>query len=184
MCEESPRERIGRPRRSRRIYEGRVVSLRVDEVESGDGRSRPYEVVEHPGAVCVVAQPEPGRIVMVRQYRPAIDRYLWEVPAGKLDPGETAVDCAVRELREETGYRCERMRELWSFFTSPGFCDERLHLCVAEGVVPGPPEPEPYEEIRVEVMPVDEAWAMVTRDEIPDAKTQIALAWTRARRRS
>lgn len=154
-----------------------MISLRIDEIDAQDGRRHAYEIVEHPGAVCIVAQPEPGRIVMVRQYRPAVDRYLWEVPAGKLDPGENPVDCAIRELREETGYRCERMRELWTFYTSPGFCDERLHLCVAEGLTAGAAEPEPYEEIDVETMDVAAAWAMVMRDEIPDAKTQIALSW-------
>ena len=169
-------------RSSRRIYQGRIIGVRIDEVVADDGRARPYEIVEHPGAVCMVAQPSPDEIVMVRQYRPAIDRYLWEVPAGKLDPGEHPVDCAVRELREETGYRCARMRELWTFYTSPGFCDERLHLCLAEELTPGPAEPEPYEEIHVEVMRVDEAWEMVTRDEIPDAKTQIALAWAYKKR--
>ncbi|MDE2572646.1 MAG: NUDIX hydrolase [bacterium] len=168
-----------RPRSSRRIYEGRVISLRVDQIDSPEGKPRPYEVVEHPGAVCILAQPAPGEVVMIRQYRPAVGRYLWEVPAGKLEPGERPVDCAVRELREETGYRCERMRELWTFYASPGFCNELLHLCVAEGLSAGTAQPEPYEDIRVQTMSLADAWAMVERGEIPDAKTQIALARAR-----
>ncbi|TAM59590.1 NUDIX hydrolase [bacterium] len=169
-------------RSSRRVYEGRIINLRIDDVTLDDGRTHAYEIVEHPGAVCVIAQPTPSEIVMIRQYRPAIDRPLWEVPAGKLDSGERPVECAARELREETGYRCERVRELWTFYTSPGFCDERLHLCLAEGLTAGPAEPEPYERIQVEVMPLAQAWEMVTRDEIPDAKTQIALAWAYRKR--
>jgi|SRR5579872_732810 len=169
-------------RNSRLIYRGRIISLRIDEVEMEDGRRHAYEIVEHPGAVCVIAQPTPDEIILIQQYRRAVGRHLWEVPAGKLEPGEDPVDCAVRELREETGYRCERMRELWTFYTSPGFCDERLHLCVAEGLTPGAAAPEEYEAIRVEAMRVADAWAMVERDEIPDAKTQIALAWVRLER--
>lgn len=165
---------------TRRIYEGHVLNVRVDDVELPNARVSKFEIVEHNGGVCIIAQPSPDSIVLVRQYRPATGRVLLEVPAGKLDAGEDPTACAQRELLEETGYRCERMRRLWSFFTAPGFCSELLHLFVAEGLTPGAAQPEENESIDVEIMHVEDAWAMVERDELPDAKTQIALSWARA----
>ena len=161
---------------TRRIYEGRVVNLRVDAIEYAHGHRGEVEIVEHRGGVAIIAQPSTATIVLVHQYRPAIGRELWEVPAGKLEAGEDPATCAVRELAEETGYRAEAMRKLWTFYTAPGFCSELLHLFVAEGLTPGPPSPEESEQIEVRVFELDEAWALVTRDELPDAKTQIALA--------
>ena len=166
---------------TRRIYEGRVLNVRVDDVELDNGRSAAFEIVEHNGGVCVIAQPGPASIVLVRQYRPAIGRSLLEAPAGKLERGEDPAQCARRELLEETGYRCERVRKLWSFYTAPGFCSELLHLYVAEGLTAGVAQPEDNEAIDVEVIAVKDAWAMVERDEIPDAKTQIAVGWARSR---
>jgi len=162
---------------TRRIYEGRVLNLRVDDVVLPNGRHSNFEIIEHNGGVCIIAQPQPETIVLVRQYRPATGRTLLEVPAGKLEAGEDPATCARRELLEETGYRCERLRRLWSFFTAPGFCSELLHLFVAEGLTPGAAQPETNESIEVEIYGVKDAWVMVERDEIPDAKTQIALAW-------
>ena len=164
-------------RGTRRIYEGRVLNVRVDDVVLPNGRTSKFEIVEHNGGVCIIAQPQSDTIVLVRQYRPATGRTLLEVPAGKLEAGEDPAACAERELLEETGYRCRRLRRLWSFFTAPGFCSELLHMFVAEGLAAGTPQPEANESIEVEVMPVKDAWAMVERGELPDAKTQIALAW-------
>jgi ADP-ribose diphosphatase len=167
---------------TRRIYEGRVLNLRVDDVVYPNGNRSNVEVVEHNGGVCIIAQPEPGKIVLVKQFRPAIGRELWEVPAGKLDsPGEDPAAAARRELVEETGYRCKSIRKLWTFYTAPGFCSELLHLFVADGVTAGTPEPEADEVLQAKVFEVAQAWAMVERDEIPDAKTQIALSWARTR---
>lgn len=164
---------------TRRIHEGRVLNLRVDDVTLPNGRASKFEIVEHNGGVCVIAQPQPESIVLVRQYRPATGRMLLEVPAGKLEAGEDPLACAQRELLEETGYRCRHMRRLWSFYSAPGFCSELLHLFVAEGLTLGAAQPEENESIEVVVMRVEDAWAMVERDELPDAKTQIALAWAR-----
>ncbi|HKW44898.1 MAG TPA: NUDIX hydrolase [Candidatus Eremiobacteraceae bacterium] len=166
---------------TRRIYEGRIVNLRVDDVEYDNGARSNVEIVEHNGGVAIIAQPAPQTIVLVRQYRPAIGRGLWEVPAGKLESGEDPAACATRELIEETGYRCRTIRKLWSFFTAPGFCNERLHLFVAEGLIAGEAEPEATESLEPREFALDDAWAMVQRDEIPDAKTQVALGWCRAR---
>ncbi len=165
---------------TRRIFEGRVVRLRVDDVELDNGHRSSFEIVEHNGGVAIIAQPAAGTIVLVRQYRPATGRFLLEVPAGKLESGEDPTACATRELIEETGYRCERMRRLWSFYSAPGFCSELLHLFVAEGLTAGVARPELDEHIDVRTYDLDEAWSMVERDEIPDAKTQVALAWARS----
>ena len=162
---------------TRRIFEGRVIRLRVDDVEYDNGARSSVEIVEHDGGVAIIAQPSVRSIVLVRQFRPAIERELWEVPAGKLERGEDPLACAKRELEEETGYTCSVMRRLWGFFTAPGFCNERLHLFVAEGLTSGAARPEPTEVLHAREFGVDEAWAMVERDEIPDAKTQIALGW-------
>lgn len=167
---------------TRRAYEGRVVNLRVDEVEYSNGHRSDVEVVEHRGGVAVIAMPTPRSVVLVRQFRPAIGREMWEVPAGKLEAAEDPAACAARELIEETGYRAARLRKLWTFYTAPGFCTELLTLFVAEELTLGAASPEESEQIEVRMFAIEDAWRLVTRDELPDAKTQIALAWARERR--
>ncbi len=166
---------------TRRVYEGRVLNLRVDDVRYDNGHRSQIEVAEHRGGVAIIAQPSVDTIVLVRQYRPAIGREMWEVPAGKIEAGEDPLHCATRELLEETGYRASRLRKLWSFFTAPGFCTELMHLFVAEGLAPGTQSLEEDESIEVRTFEVAEAWRLATADELPDAKTQIALAWARMR---
>ena len=170
-----------KPLASKRIYGGRVVNLRVDEIEKPrDGGSRNVEVVEHVGGVAIVARPTPNEIVLVRQHRHAVDTDLWEVPAGMIEPGEPPIDTARRELLEETGYRATTLRYLWSVFTTPGFCEERIHLFVADGLTAGEAAPEDDEEFELRIWSLDEAWALVETDRLRDAKTQIALAWARS----
>jgi ADP-ribose pyrophosphatase len=162
---------------TRRVYEGNVINLRVDEVDARKGGRRGFEVVEHKGGVVIVAQPAPGTIVLVSQQRHAVGEDLWEVPAGMLETGEDPAHAAARELREETGYRAERVRYLWSAYSTPGFCTELLRFFVAEGLTPGEPSPDDNEEFVVRTFALADAWAMVQRDELRDAKSQIALAW-------
>ena len=171
--------------RSERIYEGRVLNLRVDEIDTyaGDGRRR-VEVVEHPGGVAIVAQPTPRTIVLVRQHRHAVDGDLWEIPAGMIERGEDPAQTARRELIEETGYRTTRLWPIFSLYSSPGFSSERIRLYVAEGLSEGVAEPEEDERFEIRVWELDEAWSLVERDELRDAKTQIGLAWARERRAS
>jgi ADP-ribose pyrophosphatase len=161
---------------SKRIYEGRVVNLRVDTVET-HGRTHDLEVVEHGGAVVVIAQPAPDEIVLVRQRRHAIGADSWEVCAGGIEAGETAEQAALRELREETGYRARSMRRLWAAYSAPGFCNELLHFFHTDSYEIGEPEPDADEEIEVATFPLQRAREMIERDELRDAKTQIAVLW-------
>lgn len=162
---------------TRRIFQGRIIGVRVDDVIYPNGNRSDVEIVEHNGGVCVIAQPDPASIVLVRQFRPAIGRELWEVPAGKLDGDEATEVAARRELLEETGYRCRSLRKLWSFYSAPGFCSELLHLYVAKDLIAGEPQPEADEVLNVQTFKVVDVQRMIERDEIPDAKTQVAVAW-------
>ncbi len=161
---------------SRRIYDGNVVNLRIDTVATGTGTHR-WEVVEHSGAVVVIAQPERDEMVLVRQYRHPLEQQTWEVCAGGIDPGESPHDAAVRELREETGFRARSMRRLWSAYSAPGFCSELLHFFVTDDWEAGEPEPDASEDIEIATFPVSRLFEMIERDELPDAKTQISVLW-------
>jgi ADP-ribose pyrophosphatase len=119
---------------STKVYNGKIINLRVDEVELPDGRHTIREVIEHPGACVIVPVDEQGRVHLVRQYRDAAGREMLELPAGKLKPGEEPLDCARREFREELGLLAAEWRHLASFYSSPGFCDEILHAFLATGL--------------------------------------------------
>lgn len=161
---------------SQRIYEGRVINLRVDTVDAHGGEHK-LEIVEHSGAVVVIAQPAPDEIVLVRQHRHAIGETTWEACAGGIDPGETPEQAAIRELREETGFRARSMRRLWSAYSAPGFCNELLHFFHTDAYDIGEAEPAGEEEIEIATFPLKRVYEMIERDELRDAKTQIAVLW-------
>lgn len=166
------------------VYRGKVVDLKIEELEFPSGKSV-VEIVEHRGAVVIAALPTPDSIVLVEQYRHPIAQRQWEVPAGTIDAGEDADACASRELREETGYTAKRLRRLWSAYSAPGFCTELLHFYSAEDLTLGEREPDEGEEdMQVKTFALDEAWAMIERDELRDAKSQIAIAWALRKRDS
>ena len=164
---------------SRRIYDGKVVNLRVDTLrDAHTGKPRDAEVVEHAEAVVVIVQPRPGEMLLVRQYRHPLARENWEVVAGGMEPGESPEEAAIRELREETGFRAASARRMWSAFSAPGFCTELLHFCVVEHYEPGEPEPDEGEHgMQMGIFALDELWRKIRADELPDAKTQIAVLW-------
>jgi ADP-ribose diphosphatase len=165
----------GRVLAHRRVHEGRVASLDVDEVEEPGGVRATREVVRHRGSVAVLAVDEDDRLVLVRQYRYPAETALWELPAGRLDPGESPEVAAGRELEEEVGLRAGSLEPLCVFFTTPGFCDEVLHLFRAAGLTRVPPRPEADERIEAAWFDLPEARGMMDRGLVRDGKTLIAL---------
>jgi ADP-ribose pyrophosphatase len=158
---------------SRPIYKGRVVSVRVDEVSLCRGGTATREVVEHPGAVVIIALDDEARVYLVRQYRHPIRRMLLELPAGSLEPGEEPLTAAKRELREEVGLEAGEWRVLGSFFSSPGFVNEHLHVFLARQLVQVDTDPDEDEELTVVRRALTELSCRL--DEIPDAKSLAAL---------
>jgi len=174
-------ERLPRVVGTERAFEGRIFGVRSDVVRFDDGRDVRLDIVEHAGSFAILARPDPEHIVLVRQYRHPARAYLWELPAGKAEAGESPVDGAARELAEETGYRAGRLEELASFYMTPGFCEERLHLVLAEDLAPGEASPDGDEAIEVRIATLEEFFAMARDGEIVDAKTLLAALWLAAR---
>ena len=162
---------------TRHIYAGRIVDLRVERVTLPNGTTVDLELMHHAGASAVVAVDEQRRVVLLRQYRHAAGGYLWELPAGILDsPGESPERCAARELREEAGVVAHELMHLGTIFTTPGFCDERIHLFLARGLTDAGHGHEPDEVIaEIARRPLVQALEMVRRGEIVDAKTIAGL---------
>ena len=167
----------------RRLYEGRVLSLDVDEVSEPGGVTGTREVVRQTGSVAALPVLDDGRIVLVRQYRYAVSAFVWELPAGRRDPSESPEAGARRELEEEVGLRAGSLEPISTFWTTPGFCDEVMHLFRATGLERIPPRPEADERIEPGTFTLDEAMAMVARGEIREGKTLVALLLEAARRR-
>lgn len=160
---------------SERVYEGRVIAVRVDTIRDEQGGVLRRDVVEHPGAVAIVPLTDDGRIVMVTQYRHPVGEWLLEIPAGTLEEGEDPDWCAARELEEETGYTASSLRRLFSMYMAPGYCTELLHVYVAEGLAPGEARPDDDERIEVTMVALSDVADMVRDGRIRDAKTIAAL---------
>ncbi len=160
---------------SERIYEGKVVNLRVDSVRMADGREAKREVIEHHGAVAIVPVDPAGNIVLVRQYRRPAGAELLELPAGTLEDGEEPDQAVQRELQEETGFRAERIRRLAGFWVAPGYTTEFIHVFLAEGLIESHLDPDEDEAIEVEVHSLAASLAMIDSGQICDAKTIIGL---------
>lgn len=169
--------------KSTRAYTGRVVSLDVDAVRFPDGSVGELEMIRHPGASAVVPfLSDPGsddpQVLLIRQYRYAAGGYLYEVPAGRLDPGEDRRSCAARELKEETGCSATQIDYLTTIFTTPGFTDEKIHLFMATGLTAGETKHEADEFLELQPMLLSKALEMIKAGEIQDGKTVIALLFT------
>jgi ADP-ribose pyrophosphatase len=163
---------------SRRGYDGQRISVRLDKVEFPSGRRVVFEVVEHPGAVAMVALTAERHVLLVRQFRHAVGAELLEIPAGTIEPGEAPLDCARRELAEEVGRAASRWDALISFYPSPGVLSEELHVFMAQDLRDAVAERE-EEDLRVESMPLAEAYRRIGAGEIRDAKSIIGITAAR-----
>jgi ADP-ribose pyrophosphatase len=160
------------------VYKGRILNLRVDQVEFDDGRSTIREVVEHRGAAAIVPLLA-EKVILVRQFRYAASSELLEIPAGTLEPGENPEVCARRELEEETGYKCGELRKILECFVAPGYSTEKIHFYMATELQRSEMFTEDDERIKVEEVTIADAIEKVRNGQIRDAKTVCALyrAW-------
>lgn len=157
------------------LFSGRILKLRLDQVSLPDGRSATREVVEHPGAVAIVPINGQGEIILVRQYRHPVGKILLEIPAGKLDPGESPETCAARELEEETGYTAGDLRPLASIYTTPGFSNEKIHIYLARNLTASVQRPDADEFIQVEAYSPGQIKDFLADGRICDAKTMLGI---------
>jgi ADP-ribose pyrophosphatase len=165
-----------------RKYSGRVISLDLDRVRFPDGSIGELEMIRHPGASAIVpVLSEPGgsdpQLLLIRQYRYAAERYVYEIPAGRLEAGEAPEVCARRELREETGCTASTMEHVFTMFTTPGFTDEKIHVFLASGLTRGEHAREGDEFIELVTLSLTKVLEMIERNEIEDAKTALAVLY-------
>ena len=164
---------------SETLYTGKIIELRVDQVELPDGKQAKRELIRHPGAVAIMAITDDQKVVLVQQYRKALERAIIEIPAGKIEPGEDPEKTAIRELEEETGYRANEFSYVQSFATSPGFADEIIHLYRATSLekVEHPASGDDDEFIDVYECTFEELDKMMHEGQIYDAKTAFAVLY-------
>ena len=161
--------------KSKSIYRGRIVELKVDRVIEPGGVETTREVVCHPGSVVVVPHLPDGRVILVRQYRYAVKESLWELVAGGMERGETPRQSARRELLEEAGYRARVLKPLVEFYPSPGILSEKMHLVEAWDLTPGKGHPDADERIEVGFFAVSKIIEMIRSNEIRDGKTLVGI---------
>lgn len=160
--------------KSKKIYEGKVLTLRVDTIQTMDGKEATREIIEHRGAVAIAAVKD-NKMIMVKQYRKAPDEVLLEVPAGKIEKDEPPLETAKRELQEETGYLASKISHVSTFYTSPGFSNEIIYLYLAEELNEGEASPDEDEFLKIEEYDFDTLNQMIRSGEINDGKTITAI---------
>jgi ADP-ribose pyrophosphatase len=160
---------------TRNIYTGKVVTLNIDTVTLPNGATVDLETIRHPGAAAVVPVKDDGTVVLIRQFRHAAGGFIYEIPAGKLHPGEDPLHCASRELEEEVGYRASSFELLSSIFTAPGFADEVIHVYKATGLRKGRQQLDQDEVLDVIEMPLSDAMEKIQDGTIRDAKTIVGI---------
>jgi ADP-ribose pyrophosphatase len=169
------------PHEIRTIYKGRVFTVQIESITLPRGERLDAEIIRHPGSVVIIPMTDAGEIVLVRQYRPAIRRWAWELPAGSLKPGEDVEKAATRECHEEVGLIPSRLERLGSFFPTPGYCDEEMNVYRAEGLREASAgdeaaHPDEDEDIEVQAFPREEIERMIAAGEIIDLKTVAGVA--------
>lgn len=161
--------------KTEKIYEGKMINLRIDTVELPDKKYSKREIIEHPGAVGILPITDDGSMILVRQFRKAVEKNLLEIPAGKIEIYEEPKETALRELSEETGYTPQKMEYLFEFYTSPGFSDEKIYLFLATDLLKGEANPENDEYIEIEKIKIEDLVDMVKKGKINDSKTIIGI---------
>lgn len=161
--------------KSDKLYEGKLLNLRIDTVELPDKKYSKREIIEHPGAVAILALTDDKKVILVKQYRKAVERALLELPAGKIELNEEPGETAKRELKEETGYVAKRIEYLIEFYTSPGFTNEKISIFLATDLVKGEIELDDGEFVENVEIQIDDLIKMVDRGEILDSKTIIGI---------
>jgi ADP-ribose pyrophosphatase len=159
-----------------KVFAGKVFTVTRDEVTIPGKGDVVREIVRHAGAAAIVPLMSDTEVLLVRQYRFAAEADLWEIPAGTLEPGESPEQCAARELEEETGHRAGEIQLVLRFYTTPGFCNELMHLFVARNLTPGRQKLDTDESLVTGTFQLDRARAMIASGEIRDAKTIVGLA--------
>jgi ADP-ribose pyrophosphatase len=160
---------------SQTIFEGRAVRLRVDTVQTADGRKSTREIVEHADCIAVIAVDNDDNVLLVKQFRKSVEKELLEIPAGGIDAGEDAEAAVIREMQEETGFRPQSLERLTGFYSSPGFCTEYLHLYLATDLTPGRLHAEDTAGIEVVRVPIVQITDLVMSGQICDSKTIAGL---------
>jgi ADP-ribose pyrophosphatase len=162
---------------TREIFKGRIIKVRVDTVCLPDGGQSTREVVEHAGAVGIVAIDNENNIIMVRQYRKPVERVLLEIPAGTREEGEDPLVCAQRELKEETGFTAKHWKKILAYYSAPGFSDEYLHLFLASGLTGGEIDLDGDEFVETVRIPLSEAYQLIFKGHIADGKSIIGILY-------
>jgi ADP-ribose pyrophosphatase len=157
------------------VYRGKIISVDIEEVELPNGQLAKREIVRHQGAVGILAVTSENKMLMVRQFRKPLDRTIIEIPAGKLEQGENPLQCAKRELKEETGFDAQVFKPITSFYTSPGFANEILHLYWADELTSGEATPDEDEFVDILEVSLQQAFDYIESGEIIDAKTILAV---------
>lgn len=166
------------------VFEGRVIRVERERVSLSNGKSTVIEAVRHRGSVVIVAAPAPDQLILIRQFRPVIGRWIWELPAGSLDPGESPDTAVIRECEEEIGLTPGRVHLMGSWYPTPGFCDEIMHFYRCEDLVTpaGPIAHDEDEQIEPATLSLDQVRTMIATGEVVDMKTMVGLSLIDGRR--
>ena len=175
IAEEQARQESQAEVKSQTIFEGKKFAVRVDEITTEPGQTYKREIVVHPGAVVMIPVTDDGQIILVQQWRRAVGKVLYELPAGTLEKDEPPLETAKRELQEEIGFKAGKITSLGGFYSAPGILTEYLHLYLAENLTESRLDPDAHEKIEVHTMPLEQALAMIERGEIEDAKSITGL---------
>lgn len=159
------------------IFNGRIIKVRVDKVTLPDGNESTREVVEHAGAVAIVAVDDENNIWMVRQYRKPVEQVLLEIPAGTMEANEEPLACAKRELEEETGLKADKWESILTYFSAPGFCNEKLYIFLARDLTGGQINPDDDEFLETGKIPLEQAYQLIFHGQIIDGKSIIGITY-------